>query len=109
MIFKHFRTERYGSITVCGEFVRDRAFAIGVAFCSPKEKNFSKKVGRYISKGRLRSFLTKRDATFGRAWVLVYRDDIGDYMMQIERGLQEVKGPNWYPRFLEEWKRSRKS
>jgi hypothetical protein len=102
MIFKHFRTDKFGSITVCGEFVQDRAFAMGVAFCSPNEKNFNKKVGRYIAEGRLRSFLNRRSATFGRAWVLVYRDDIGDYMMQIERGLQEVKGPNWYLRFLEE-------
>lgn len=104
MIFRHYRTEKNGSITICGEVVKDQAFAIGVAFCSPKEKQFSKKVGRYIAEGRLRSFLVKREATFGRGWCLVYKDDISKTKSHIERLLPEVKGPSWYSRFLEEWK-----
>lgn len=109
MIFKHFRTKEHGSITVCARFLKDdsknNAFVIGVAFCSPNEKNFSRKIGRYIAEGRMNSFLDKRSSTFGRSWEPIFDMKYTEPMRLIKNLLLEVKGPQWYPAFLEKWKK----
>lgn len=63
---KSFRTYRHirsgddfdpvylGAITVaCEVYPERKVMNVGLAFCSPSEKNFNKRIGRLIAKGRL--------------------------------------------------------
>ena len=49
-----FRNE-YGEVVACVEISQDieKPFCVGFAFCSPEDRNRSKKIGRDISQGRL--------------------------------------------------------
>jgi len=51
MIYKHYRTEKHGCVSVAFQSADGRA-EMGVAWCSPKDK-FNRKKGRLIAEGRL--------------------------------------------------------
>jgi hypothetical protein len=51
VIYKHYRTEKHGCVSVAFQS-EDGVAEIGVSWCSPKDK-FNRKKGRIIAEGRL--------------------------------------------------------
>ena len=100
--FRHFQTEKHGSITVAYRFgdrnVKDdgKLFEVGVAFCSPLEKHFDKKRGRLIAIGRL---VARRNGYVAQK--LPFEPNRPPPGFLLHYLLPLVAGPGWYLKFLD--------
>lgn len=81
--FKHIITEK-GGATIAYRFVNESRtrMDLGIAYCSPSEKNFSKKKGRLISEGRM-------NAKRGHGRISVERIDISGRVEEFPRHLTD--------------------
>jgi len=127
--YRYFRSAKHGSLTVAtyiNDEIEDKVTSIyiGVAFCSPKEKNFSKEKGRLISLGRIMSlhykdFYSVKKIKFNKGESdertmcsamcfkllkgvdVINANTIDSY---VKEALHEViKGPKWYNKFIKVW------
>jgi len=119
IIVRYYRTPEHGSVTVCGRFYvanKRRKFAIGVAFCSPTEKQFDKQLGKTIALGRL-----MRRRSRGYAWTTTKADENVEALifhllcsLQDPEGAERTREPKlqsarWFPAFLKEMLMLRKN
>lgn len=117
IIVRYYRTEKHGSITVCARFIKaddGEKFAIGVAFCSPIEKQFDKQLGKTIALGRL---MRKRER--GYAWTSINGDESVDALIfhllctlqdsqDAERLGHRLQSARWFSEFLKEMLKMRR-
>lgn len=98
--FRHIRTEHNGNITVALKvFPNKQDMLAGFAFCSPNEKNFSKKRGRTIAKERMIARPLLVETVSGKT--LVYALLLNLFKMpDVVKNLIDV--PRWIPKMLRE-------
>ena len=118
IIVRYYRTEKHGSVTVCGRYIENQGgdkFEIGVAFCSPIEKQFDKQFGKVIALGRLLNGRSR-----GYIWTIVDDGEELDsvifrllYSLQDPVGAERIRNPRlksarWFGEFLKEIQRQRR-
>jgi hypothetical protein len=91
MIYKHYRTEKHGCVSVAFQST-DGVAEIGVSWCSPKDK-FNRKKGRLIAEGRL---IRKRPN--GQYYSRAYPVE-GIPSQRIYDMLTELDVPRWFDAF----------
>lgn len=91
MIYKHYRTEKHGCVSVAFQSI-DGVAEIGVSWCSPKDK-FNRKKGRIIAGGRL-----KRKRPNGFYYTRAYPGESVP-SQRIYDMLIELPVPRWFDAF----------
>lgn len=104
-IYKHIRN-KHGGVTVCCRRT-DSLYTIGVAFCSPKEKNFNKKIGRMIASNREEVFREHakgfRSIQGTAGMVPASSEHELKSIAVVDRLLPMIAGPTWFEKFLKEY------